>query len=140
MHPRDATHRWPSTIRRVPVPALVLLVVASAVLVVEFLMTAAAGLVLLPQGVERFAHLTGVTPGPVAYRVMGGFALAGVAGVVAGTWMPALAVPAAAYFALLSGFTLVRQLQRGQRGRDVFAYSLFLASALVVLAVRLAYR
>jgi hypothetical protein len=116
--------------------ARALLLVASAVLVVEFLLTAAAGLLVLAQGVERFAHLTGLTPSPTGYRLMGLLALAGVAGIIAGIWRPVLAVPAAAYFAVLSGFTVVRQLQRGQRGRELLAYTLFLISALIVLAVR----
>lgn len=123
-----------------PPPVLVLLVAASAVLVVEFLMTAAAGLLVLPQGVDRFTHLTGFTPSPLVYRVLGMLALAGVAGIVAGAWRPEPTIAAAAYFVLLTGFTLVRQVQRGQRGRELFAYLLFLTSALVVLTVRAAYR
>ncbi len=115
---------------------LVLLIAASAVLVVEFALTAVAGLMVLRPGVERFANLTGFTPRPLVYRLLGVLALLGVAGIVAGAWRPLLAVVAAAYFALVAGFTLVRQVQRGQRGWDLLAYSLFLVSALVVLAVQ----
>ncbi len=112
------------------------LVAASAVLVVEFGMTAAAGLAAYPAGIERFAHLTGLTPSRAVYRGLGVLALLGVAGVIAGAWRPPLALAGASYFALLAGFTLIRQVQRGQRGQDLFAYGLFLASALVVIALQ----
>jgi hypothetical protein len=115
---------------------LVLLIAASAVLVVEFLLTAVAGLLVYRPGIERFAHLTGLTPSPPVYRVMGLLALLGVAGIIAGARWPVLAVVAATYFALLAAFTLLRQVQRGQRGRDLFAYTLFLVSALIVVAIR----
>jgi hypothetical protein len=69
---------------------------------------------------------------------MGLLALLGVAGVVAGFRWPAPALVAAVCFALLAGFTLVRQVRRGQRGGDLFAYALFLVSALTVIAIRLA--
>jgi hypothetical protein len=116
----------------------VILTVASLVLVAEFLLTAAGGLFALAQGRDRFQHLTGLRPGPAAQRVMGGVALLGVIGVGLGYRWPVAAVIAAAYFALLTGFTLVRQLQRGQRGGELFAYSLFLACSLVVIAARVA--
>jgi len=119
-----------------PAGALVVLIAASLVLVVEFSLTAAAGLAAYQPGVERFAQLTGITPRPLAYRVLGLLALLGVAGVIAGIWRPVAAVPAAAYFALLSSFTLARQVQRGQRGQALVAYSLFLVSALAVLAIQ----
>lgn len=119
-----------------PGAALVALATASFVLVVEFGLTAFAGLTVYRPGVERFAQLTGITPAPLVYRALGLLALAGVGGVIAGVWQPAAAVPAAAYFALVAGFTLVRQVQRGQRGQELFAYSLFLVSALTVLAIQ----
>jgi DoxX-like family len=119
-----------------PAPVLVLLIAASAVLVVEFGMTAAAGLAAYPPGIERFAHLTGLTPSPLVYRVLGLLALAGVVGVIAGIWWPAAAIAGATYFALLAGFTLVRQVSRGQRRGDLVAYALYLVSALVVIAIR----
>jgi hypothetical protein len=115
---------------------LILLIAASAVLVVEFGMTAAAGLIVFRPGIERFANLTGFTPSRLVYRILGILALFGVAGIIGGAWRPVLAVVAAAYFALLSGFTLVRQVQLGQRGRALFAYTLFLVSALIVIAIR----
>jgi len=105
------------------------------VLVVEFSLTAAAGLAAYPPGRERFTQLTGLAPRPVVYRGLGLLSLLSVAGLIAGFWWPPLAIGAAAYLALLSGFTLVRQLQREQRGRDLFAYGLFLVCALVVIAV-----
>jgi len=113
-----------------------LVIGASAVLVVEFLLTAAAGLFAYRPGIERFAHLTGFTPSPFAYRALGVLALFGVAGIIAGAWRPVLAVLAASYFAVLAAFTLVRQVQRGQRGQELFAYTLFLVSALIVVVVR----
>jgi hypothetical protein len=112
------------------------LIAASLVLVVEFSLTAAAGLALYGPGIERFADLTGVTPSPLVYRTLGLLALLGVIGVIAGIWRPAVAVVAAAYFALVAGFTLVRQVQRGRRGRHLVAYSVFLVSALVVLVLQ----
>jgi hypothetical protein len=119
-----------------PAGELVVLAAASLVLVVEFSLTAVAGLALYGPGVERFAQLTGITPQPLVFRTLGLLALIGVAGVVAGIWLPAAAVAAAAYFALLAGFTLVRQVQRGQRGQALVAYSLFLVSALAVLVIQ----
>ena len=95
-----------------------------------------AGLTVYEPGVERFAHLTGITRSPLAYRVLGLLALTGVAGVIAGIWCPPMAAVAAAYFALVAGFTLVRQVQRGQRRQELVAYSLFLGSVLAVLALQ----
>jgi len=118
------------------IAALVVLVVASVVLVGEFGLTAMAGLTVYEPGVRRFAHLTGITPSPLIYRALGLLALVGVAGVIAGIWCPPMAAAAAAYFALVAGFTLVRQVQRGQRGQELVAYSLFLVSALAVLALQ----
>ncbi|HKF15612.1 MAG TPA: hypothetical protein VKF14_00180 [Candidatus Dormibacteraeota bacterium] len=115
---------------------LVMVIGASAVLVVEFLLTAAAGLFVYRPGIERFAHLTGLTPSPLVYRTLGLLALIGVAGIIAGAGRPFLAVVAASYFAVIAAFTLVRQVQRGQRGQELFAYALFLVSALMVVAVR----
>jgi hypothetical protein len=115
---------------------VVVLVVASVVLVGEFSLTAMSGLVVYEPGMERFTQLTGITPAPLVYRALGLFALIGVAGVIAGAWCPQMAVVAAAYFAFVAGFTLVRQVQRGQRGRALVAYSLFLVSALAVLALQ----
>lgn len=119
-------------------PALVLLILASAVLVLEFGMTAAAGLAGYQGGLDRFTALTGLTPSRAVYRGLGLLALLGVICVILGFWKPPLALPGAAYFALLSAFTLTRQLQRGQRGRELLAYTLFLACALLVIALRLA--
>jgi len=115
---------------------LVLVTAASAVLVVEFLLTAVAGLFVYRPGIERFSHLTGLTPSLLAYRALGLLALIGVAGIIAGVWWPVLAVVAAGYFAVVAAFTVVRQVQRGQRGLDLLAYTLFLLSALIVAAVR----
>lgn len=115
---------------------LVLVIGASAVLVVEFLLTAAAGLFVYRPGIERFAHLTGFTLSLPAYRALGLVALIGVAGIIAGAWRPVLAVVAATYFAVVAAFTLVRQVQRGQRGRELLAYTLFLVLALIVVAIR----
>jgi hypothetical protein len=116
----------------------VILAAASLVLVAEFLLTAAGGLFAMAQGRERFEHLTGLRPGPVAQRLMGLVALLAAAGVALGYLWPAAAVAAACYLALLTGFTLVRQLQRGQRGGELFAYGLFLLCSLIVIAARLA--
>jgi hypothetical protein len=116
----------------------VILAVASLVLVVEFLLTAAGGLLTMAQGRDRFEHLTGLRPGPTAQRGMGLVALAGVVGIVLGYIWAVAAVIAACYFAILTGFTLVRQLWRGQRGGELVAYSLFLACSLAVIAARLA--
>lgn len=114
-----------------------LLALASLVLVVEFLLTAAGGILTLAQGRERFEHLTGLRPGPPVQRLMGLAALAGVVGIALGYVWPVAALIAACYFALLTGFTLIRQLQRGQRGGELFAYGLFLACSLIVVAARL---
>jgi hypothetical protein len=119
------------------VVVLVVLVVASVVLVGEFSLTAMSGLLVYEPGRERFTHLTGITPSPLAYRALGLLALIGVAGVVAGIWCPQMAAVAAAYFGCVAGFTLVRQVQRGQRGQALVAYALFLVSALAVLALQI---
>lgn len=118
-----------------PAPLLVLLIAASFVLVVEFLLTAVAGIIVYQPGIGRFAQLTGLTPSPLVYRAMGVLALAGVAGIIGGGWRPPVAVVAAAYFALVAAFTLTRQLQRGQRGTALLPYSLFLLSAVIVVAI-----
>src|SRR5262245_34333947 len=122
--------------RAMPAPPLALLIAASFVLVVEFLLPAGAGLVVYQPGIDRFAQLTGLTPSPPVYRAMGVLALAGVAGIIGGGWRPPLALVAAAYFALLAAFTLTRQLQRGQRGPALLPYSLFLLCAVIVVAIR----
>lgn len=118
------------------VAAIILLAAASIVLVVELSLTAIAGLAVYRPGIERFASLTGITPSPPVYRLLGLLALIALVGVVAGIWRPLAAVVAAVYFALIAGFTLTRQVQRGQRGQELFAYSLFLGSSLVVLVVQ----
>jgi hypothetical protein len=123
----------------VPAPVLILLVAASVILVAEFLLTAAAGLAAYQPGAERFAHLTGCTPNPVVYRLLGLIALLGVAGIILGAWWPPAAIVAGLYFAMVAGFTLLRQVQRGQRGSELLPYSLFLLSAAVVISVHLVF-
>lgn len=121
-------------------PIAILLIAASLVLMAEFLMAAVAGLVVFQPGVDRFAHLTGMALSPPVYRLLGLLALLGVAGIVAGARWPALAIAGAAYFALVAGFTLLRQVQRGQRGRELLPYTLFLVSALLVITITAAFR
>ena len=63
-----------------PVAALVLLAAASFVLLVEFSLTAVAGLAAYRPGIERFASLTGITPSPPVYRLLGLLTLIAVVG------------------------------------------------------------
>lgn len=122
-----------------PAPVLILLIAASTVLVAEYLLTAAAGLAAYGPGMERFAQLTGYSPNPEVHRALGVLALIGVLGIILGMrWSP-LAIVAGIYFAGVAGFTLVRQLQLGQRGRELLPYSLFLACAVVVIVVHVRY-
>lgn len=92
----------------------------SAVLGVEFLLTAAAGLAVYRAGIQRFAQLTSIALSPVPDRILALLALVGVGGIIAGFWRPGWAVAAAIYFALLTGFTPVCQMQRGQRGQELW--------------------
>jgi hypothetical protein len=117
---------------------VILLAIASAVLVVEFSLTAVAGMFQLRSGMERFVQLTGITPQPQAYRVLGVLALAAVIGIVAGIRWPGAALAGATYCALLAIFTLLRQVTRGQRGSALYPYSLYLVCALIVIVVRAA--
>jgi hypothetical protein len=55
--------------------------------------------------------------------------------VTVGLWIPAIGVAGAAVEVLIFGWTLYRQLRAGDRGRALFAYSLFISMALAVLVV-----
>ncbi|HSV68378.1 MAG TPA: DoxX family protein [Mycobacteriales bacterium] len=112
--------------------------IASAVLILELILSAIAMLSGMEAGLARFAELTRATPPRWLQLTLGTLDVAGVAGIIAGFWQPGWAVAAAAYFALFTGVVLYLQLTHGDRGGSLFAYGLFFACAVVVVVTRAA--
>lgn len=110
----------------------VLAAVASALLLLEFGMAVAGFLLGL---LDRFTALTGY--GRRAGAVVAVVDAVGVAAVAAGFAVRPLSILGAVLLGGVCGFVLVRQVQRGQRGRDLFAYSLFLSWAVLLLVARI---
>jgi hypothetical protein len=118
---------------------LVLAIVVTILLLLESLPSAVAGLVRSKAGMTRLDGLTrlGLLDGQRLWVVpaLGAIHLAGSAGVVAGIWIPAAGVAGASIEAVVFGWVLSRQVRKGDRGRALGAYVLFLVMALAVLAV-----
>jgi hypothetical protein len=118
---------------------LVLAIVVTVLLLLESLPSAVAGLVRSKAGMTRLDGLTrlGLLDGRRLWVVpaLGAIHLAGSAGVVAGIWIPAAGVAGASIEAVVFGWVLSRQVRKGDRGRALGAYVLFLVMALAVLAV-----
>ena len=112
----------------------------SALLILEFSLSAISMISVMQTAVDRFSTLTRTTPGPRLVVLIGLLDLIGVVAVIAGFWRPWPAVPAGVFFALLSGFVLFRQITGGDRGSDLLPYTLFLSAAVVLVITRLAER
>lgn len=113
--------------------------VLTALLLLESLPSALAGLTGFAPGVERLDGLTrlGLREGRRRWvvRFLGVVHSLACAALIAGIWSPAYGLAGAAVEAVVFGWVLVRQLRHGDRGRALFAYTLFLSWSLAVLAV-----
>ncbi|NUS13401.1 MAG: hypothetical protein HOY69_18705 [Streptomyces sp.] len=113
--------------------------VLTILLLLEVVPSALAALTRFGPGVERLDSLTrlGLRQGRHLWVVTGAGVLhtAATAAVVAGIWRPGYGVAGGAAEAVFFCWVLLRQLRAGDRGRDLFAYALFTAMALAVLAV-----
>jgi hypothetical protein len=118
---------------------LALSIALTVLLLLETLPSAAAGLSRYRSGLGRLDQLTrlGVLQGRNlwAASLLGAIHLVGSAAVVAGLVAPAAGVAGGALEAAAFGWVLSRQLRFGDRGRSLFAYSLFTSVALAVLVV-----
>lgn len=118
---------------------VILTVVASVVLIIEFTLAAVANLTGMPAAVARFRELTGHTLTRVAMLGVGLLDAVGLAGVIAGFWYPVAGVVGAALLAGYALAVLVGQYRRGTRSaREYLAYGLFLACAVLVVVGRAA--
>lgn len=108
-------------------------------LLLEVLPSAVAQLARFQPGITRLDSLTrlGLTEGRNLWVLpfLGTVHLVGTIAVLAGLWFPPVGVAGAALEAVVFGWVLSRQLQAGDRGGSLFAYSLFTAMALAVLVV-----
>lgn len=118
--------------------------VLTVLLLLEVVPSALAALARFGPGVERLDSLTrlGLREGRHARLVpaVGVFHTLTTAALVTGIWRPAYGVAGAAAETVFFGWVLARQLQHGDRGKELFAYALFAswsAAVLVVAAVRL---
>jgi hypothetical protein len=115
----------------------VLSVTLTALLLLETLPSAVAGLTRARAGLTRLDQLTrlGLREGrnlPVV-GLLGAAHLTGSAAIVTGLWLPGVGVAGAGLEAGLFGWVLSRQLRNGDRGRALTAYLLFAAMAMAVL-------
>ncbi|MDH6120769.1 DoxX family protein [Kitasatospora sp. GAS204B] len=110
--------------------------VASGVLILEFGLSAIAGIPAMQVAVNRFTSLTRTPPRRDVIVLIGLLDLLGVVGVIQGFWQTAPAVAAGSFFALLSGFVVYRQVTHGDTGKELVPYTLFLACALIMIISR----
>jgi hypothetical protein len=117
----------------------VLSAVLTVLLLLEVVPSALAALTRFGPGVERLDGLTrlGLREGRRLWVLTAAGVLhtAATAAVVAGIWRPALGVAGGAAETAFFCWVLARQLRAGDRGRELFAYTLFASWALAVLAV-----
>ena len=117
----------------------VLSLVLTVLLLLETLPSAIADLTRSRAGLTRLDQLTrlGLLEGRnlAVATLLGAVHAVGSAAVIAGLWLPAVGVAGAALETVTFGWVLSRQLQHGDRGRALFAYTLFAAMALAVLIV-----
>jgi hypothetical protein len=117
----------------------VLAVVLTVLLLLETLPSAAAGLSRAKVGLARLDQLTrlGLLEGRNLWvpSLLGVVHLAGSAAVIAGLFVPAVAIAGGGLEAAAFGWVLSRQLSHGDRGRALGAYLLFAALAVAVLVV-----
>lgn len=113
--------------------------VLTALLMLEVVPSALAGLTRFGPGVERLDGLTrlGLREGRRTWVVPAAGALHTLCAtaLLAGIWRPAWGVAGAAAGALYFGWVLARQVRFGDRGKDLFAYGLFTSWSLLVLLV-----
>jgi hypothetical protein len=114
-------------------------VVLTVLLLLETLPSAVAGLSRAKVGLTRLDQLTrlGLLEGRNHWvpSLLGTVHLAGSAAVIAGLFVPAVAIVGAGLEAAAFGWVLSRQLRHGDRGRVLGAYVLFAALAVAVLIV-----
>jgi hypothetical protein len=110
----------------------VLVVLFSTLLLAEFL--AAATHLLVARSVNRFTGLTGL--GRRAAYVFGAIDVVGSATVILGFSVAAFSYVGAGIFAAVCLFVLGRQVRRGQRGRALAPYSVYLSWAVLLVAFR----
>ena len=114
-------------------------IVLTVLLLLETLPSAAAGLSRAKVGLARLDQLTrlGLLDGRNLWvpTLLGTVHLVGSAAVIAGLFVPAVAVVGAGLEAAAFGWVLSRQLSCGDRGRALGAYLLFAALAVAVLVV-----
>lgn len=115
----------------------ILAAVFSVLVLLEFVPSTIAMLGGMTAGRERLNSLTKreiSRPVTVVIGVLDGL---GCAGVVAGFWIPALAVAAGGYFAVLTAAILAMQIRGGDRGRALLAYGLFFSWSVLLITFRL---
>ena len=118
---------------------IVAAIAATVLLLLETLPSAAAGLSLAKVGLAHLEQLTrlGLLDGRNLWvpPLLGTVHLVGSAAVIAGLFVPAVAIVGGGLEAAAFGWVLSRQLSHGDRGRALGAYLLFAALALAVLVV-----
>jgi hypothetical protein len=116
-----------------------LAIVVTVLLLLEAVPSAIADLTRSQAGRNRLDELTrvGVRDGRHLWvlTLLGLVHLAGSAAVIAGLFTPLAGVAGGALEAVTFAWVLSRQLRHGDRGRALFAYLLFLAFAVAVVAV-----
>jgi hypothetical protein len=110
----------------------VLVVLFSTLLLAEFL--AAAIQLLGSRSINRFTGLTGL--GRRVGYAFGVLDLVGSGTLVAGFSIPLFTYIGAGIFAAVCAFVLIRQVQRKQRGKALFPYTLFLSWAVLLIVFR----
>ena len=116
-----------------------LAVAVTVILLLEVVPSALVQLLGANAGLTRLDELTrlGVLEGRYLWAVtlLGLLHTGATAAVIVGLWVPVVGVAGAAVEVVIFGWTLTRQLRAGDRGRALFAYTLFLTMALAVLVV-----
>lgn len=114
-------------------------VAATVLLLLEVVPSAVVALLRARPGLERLDELTrlGTLRGRSLWVVtlLGVLHTAATGALLAGLWTPRVGVAGATLEAVVFTWYLSRQLRAGDRGRSLFAYSLFLTMSLAVLAV-----
>lgn len=113
--------------------------VLTTLLLLEVVPSALAALTRFGPGVERLDGLTrlGLREGrrPWLVTAVGVLHTAATVAVLVGIWRPGYGVAGGAAETAFFCWVLFRQVRAGDRGRDLFAYTLFASWALAVLVV-----
>jgi hypothetical protein len=110
--------------------------VVSGLAGLELLLSGLSMVSVMTAAKTRFADLVGALPPDPVLQGLGVVHLAAFAGVVAGSRAPRSAVAAGLWLAAYAAYVLLRQVQSGQRGSQLFAYALFLTLGLALAALR----